>query len=760
MKRYKSAALCMALVMSLTACGHETAGNENSGTGATAAATAETQMGRWIESELDLGGREIAGGPALMEDGSLVIFVYTQDSATGETGALTRLTSDDNGETWTEDNPGWSDAVEGFISHVWVAPDGAACLGAVTLGEENTYQLYVQMPGQELKAIPLDQTNAVQHAVFFQENLLLFQQYYDPAAIHNEMISYNPETEETQTFSMDEAASIGGGVAPTVAGDKLLYLYYGESSMPLMELNPKDGTSTQLLDDLSDAISTGALTGDEEGALYYAASSGIYRLAPGGTLPEQLMAADGTSLSVKSNYPVSLCRAGNGDFLVTAMNDNALYKVYRYHFDESLSTKAETTLQVWALQDSSTARAAINVYKQQHPEVDVTFTVAIPEDAQDQATARNDALTQLNTELLAGEGPDVLLLDGVAYETYAKKGLLADLHDVLPLDALQKNLTQPFIEDGKVFVMPARFSIPVLIGDAGTMDTLTSLAAMEQAVLDAAPRPNFGETSSDSDAELAEDQKYALRLTSAEEFADFLLPVTAQAILKRESLDEEALRQVMTFVQSVADYYNIKDYTKDIPTGSAQSWTGTDVIAIDSSQGEYSDLGYAKYGWFNMQTPFSVLAMARREDAMDYNSSKVPCEIMLRPGLTEGVYTPGTLVGVNAGSAQQEAAKQLAAAFFDTSVQGNYYSDGMTVRADCLSDKLDSVIHNDMYPADIFQGNLQDLLDSCTTPVVVPALLRDSFVQHADAIIQGQETAEDAVKGIKSDIGLYLAEQQ
>ena len=199
MKRYKSAALCMALVMSLTACGHETVGNENSGTGATAAATAETQMGRWIESELDLGGREIAGGPTLMEDGSLVIFVYTQDSATGEPGALTRLTSDDNGETWTEDNPGWSDAVEGFISHVWVAPDGAACLGAVTLGEENTYQLYVQMPGQELKAIPLDQTNAVQHAVFFQENLLLFQQYYDPAAIHNEMISYNPETEETQT---------------------------------------------------------------------------------------------------------------------------------------------------------------------------------------------------------------------------------------------------------------------------------------------------------------------------------------------------------------------------------------------------------------------------------------------------------------------------------------------------------------------------------------------------------------------------------
>lgn len=760
MTRCKSAALCMALVMSLTACGNKAAESGTADNATTTAATGETQMGRWVESEVDLGGREIAGGPTVMADGSLELFVYSQDDSTLEAGPLTRMISTDNGQTWTEDDPGWSDAVTGTISQVWMAPDGTACIGTVTLAEENNYQLYLNMPGQELQTIPIDQANAVLHAVFFQGDLLLFQQHYDANAIHREMTTYNLQTGETKTIPMDEDAGMGGGMNPTVAGDKLLYLYYDENSMPLMELNPQDGTSTQVLDNLSEAISTGAMTGDAEGALYYAAPNGIYRLAPGGTLPEQIMSADGTALSVESNYPHAICRADNGDFLVTLLGDDSLPTVCRYHYDESLPTHAETTLNVWALQDSSTARAAVNAYKQEHPEVDVDFTVAIPDEAQDRATARSDALTQLNTELLAGDGPDLLILDGVEYETYAKKGLLADLSDVLPLDALQKNLTQPFVEDGKVFVMPARFSVPVLIGDAGTMDDLSDLSAMQQAVLDAAPRPNFGEESSESYPELSESQKYALRLTSAEEFADFLLPVTAQAILNGGTLNEDALRQVMTFVQSVADYYDIQEYTDDISSGSAQGWSGTDVITIDSTQGEYSELGLARYGWFDMQTPFSVLVMARREDQMDYSSPKMSCELMLRPGLTEGVYTPGTLVGVNAGSSQLEAAKQLAATFFDTSVQGNYYSDGMTVRSDCLSEKLDSVIHSDMYPADVFHGNLQDLLDSCTTPVVVPALLRDSFVQHADAMIQGQENVEDAVNGIKSDIALYLAEQK
>lgn len=762
MKGYRGAALCMAMLLSLTACGNTPAGPTDNTT--TASETGEKQMGRWVESEVELNGREIAGGPTLLDDGSLVMFAYEQDPSTLETGPVSRLTSTDNGETWTEDNPGWSDQTDGFINQIWVGGDGTACMSSVVLDSEsradNSYHFYLQKDGGTLEELQVEGFENIRHVVFYQGEALLFQQSYGEYGVSCEMTAHSLATGETRKVTLDGDAMYGAGIEPTIAGDKLLYLYYAETSMPLMELNPQDGISTQVMDTLSEAVSSAALVGDSEGAVYYPTPKGIYRLAPGGTLPEQVVPADGTAMSVNSNYPTSICRAANGDFLVMLAGDDSTRKVYRYHYDETLPAHSETTLSVWSLEDSATARAAINLYKQKHPEVDVTFTVAISDDAQDPAAARNDALTQLNTELLAGNGPDLLILDGVNYETYAEKGLLADISDTLPLAELQQNLTEPFVKDGKVYAMPARFTVPVLIGDDGTLDALGDLDAMQQAVMDAAPRGDFGADSSDYYEPLPDAEKYALRLTSAEDFAEFLLPVTASAILNDNTINEDALGQVMEFVETVSDYYGIKDYTKKEGMGSAQGWSGTDTIAINPEQSEYTDSSHAKYGWFNMDTPYSVLAMARKEDRMDYSSPDIPCDIMLRPGLVSGAYTPKTLVGVNAGSEYLDLAKELAAAFFDPSVQDTFYSDGMTVRADCLAAKLDAVVNNEYYPSDSFTGDIKELLNSCTTPVLVPELLRSSFLEHADAVIQGEENAADAANGIKADLDLYLAEQQ
>lgn len=752
MKRYRGAALGMVLALGLTACSTKPSGSD--AIGAEASATAETQMGRWVESQVDIGNREIAGGPTLLDDGSLVLYVYEQNQDTFETGPLLRLTSTDDGATWSEEDTGWNNQVNGFVSQVWSGTDGTACLCGVVLDEEgnnNSYQIYLQEPGSSLEPLKIEEIDSVYDAVFYQKSLLLFDQTYGEGSVKHFLTNFDLETGKAQTIPMDDASGYGGGIQPVVAGDKLIYLCYTETSMSLMELNPQDGSSTQLLNALSEAVAPNALIGDSDGAIYYPAQNGIYRLAPGGTLPEQLVPGDGTALSVVSNFPLNICRTSNGDFLVMLTGDDGTRAVYRYHYDTTLPTHAETTLHVWSLRDSATARAAVNLFRQEHPEVDVTFTVAIPDGAQDKAAARNDALTQLNTELLAGEGPDLLLLDDVGYETYMKKGLLADLSDVLPLSELQKNIADPFVEEGKVYVMPARFDVPVLIGDDGALDGLTDLATMQQAVLDAPPRPN-----TDSSEALPDEERYALRITGAEDFADFLLPVTANAILSGNRLDEEALRQVMTFVEEVSAYYDTKNATSDDTWGSAESWTGTDVINILPEQAEYSRTNRARFGWFDLDTPYSVLAISRR----DSSSEILPCDIMLRPGMTAGAYVPKVLVGVNAGSLQLDLAKELAATFFADGVQGSYYSDGMTVRADCLSDKVNAAMQNEYVSADTVQGDIQALLNSCTTPVVVPAVLRDSFVQHADAIIQGQENVEEAVKGIQSDLSLYLAEQQ
>ena len=243
-------------------------------------------------------------------------------------------------------------------------------------------------------------------------------------------------------------------------------------------LDPATGASTELLNPVPNATSSQALTGDADGAAYYACTDGIYRLAPGGTLPEQVVPAEGTAMSISSNYPLSLLRTAAEDFMVLLFGDSGGNgDLYFYHYDETLPTHADTTLTVWSLADSATARLAVNAYKKANPEVDVTFETAVQTDTDDVSAAINDALTQLNTELLAGEGPDVLLLDRVDYTTYINKGMLADMSDTVPLDALQSNIIDPFMTDGRAYVLPARFIVPALCGDAGTLDGLTDLAA-------------------------------------------------------------------------------------------------------------------------------------------------------------------------------------------------------------------------------------------------------------------------------------------
>lgn len=257
MKRYRGAALCLALALSLTACGTKSIDSATSS--ATATATGEAQMGRWVENQLDIGEQRIAGGPTLLEDGSLVLYLYEEDPNTFEAGPLQRLTSTDNGETWHTEDTGWNDQVEGSVTHVWTGTDGTACVYSVVFGEDgrasNSYQIYLQKPGGSLEPISIDEMNSVYDAVFYQNDLWLFQISYSENGASSSLIDYNPETGSSQKITLDDTTIYGGGIQPAVAGDKLLYLYYAESSMPLMQLNPTDGTGTQVLENVSEAVS-------------------------------------------------------------------------------------------------------------------------------------------------------------------------------------------------------------------------------------------------------------------------------------------------------------------------------------------------------------------------------------------------------------------------------------------------------------------------------------------------------------------------
>ena len=73
-------------------------------------------------------------------------------------------------------------------------------------------------------------------------------------------------------------------------------------------------------------------------------------------------------------------------------------------------------------------RRLIARFQKQNPDIYVNYQIGLS--GEDGVTA-SDALRMLNTEILAGDGPDVLMLDGISVDTYTEKGLLMDLTTVL-----------------------------------------------------------------------------------------------------------------------------------------------------------------------------------------------------------------------------------------------------------------------------------------------------------------------------------------
>lgn len=66
-----------------------------------------------------------------------------------------------------------------------------------------------------------------------------------------------------------------------------------------------------------------------------------------------------------------------------------------------------------------------------------------------------DGLNRLNTDIISGNMPDMLLLNGMPYESYARKGLFVDLYTMINKDKLFPGLLSAMETDGRLyFVSP------------------------------------------------------------------------------------------------------------------------------------------------------------------------------------------------------------------------------------------------------------------------------------------------------------------
>ena len=119
-----------------------------------------------------------------------------------------------------------------------------------------------------------------------------------------------------------------------------------------------------------------------------------------------------------------------------------------------------TELTVYSLKDNDFIKQAAVLFQKKYPDVYVNIETGM---SGDDSVTDTDALKVLNTEIMAGTGPDVLLLDGISEDTYIEKGMLEDLSGVLKDTDILSNIKDAYTkEDGSIYTMPVKFGIPMI----------------------------------------------------------------------------------------------------------------------------------------------------------------------------------------------------------------------------------------------------------------------------------------------------------
>lgn len=192
--------------------------------------------------------------------------------------------------------------------------------------------------------------------------------------------------------------------------------------------------------------------------LFITCSLGIYRIAKNSTIVEQIMAGEDYSFGIPelALFPVLL---SDNRFLIYAMPNGGTAWISTFVFDKNISTFRSKTLKIFTMYKSETLLKAIHVFEEQNRDTKVELTIG--SDSMDTMTAE-DVIRNLNTQLLAGAGPDVIILDHLPAQSYIDKGILCDLSNSIDTSELYGNILEAFRKDGKLYAVPAKFTFPMV----------------------------------------------------------------------------------------------------------------------------------------------------------------------------------------------------------------------------------------------------------------------------------------------------------
>ncbi|MDR0490657.1 MAG: extracellular solute-binding protein, partial [Oscillospiraceae bacterium] len=269
---------------------------------------------------------------------------------------------------------------------------------------------------------------------------------------------------------------------------------------------------------------------------------------------------EGTAYSIgaPSSSATTVLALGDGSIVVNLssyMQSNQSNRLYKYAWDENATINPEKTLSVWSLEDNSFVRAAIAELRKKNPDSYITYEVAT---SGDNAVSKSDAIKTLNTQMLNGSGPDVIILDDCPAESYADKGMLLEISSLVDTGDMYQNLLAPYASGGKTYFLPTQFTMPALLGSPDALDKARTLEDLVSLVVNGNDTSAFSPSKASGPfSSVPEDERAELYCEDLNELCNIMWLSAAPAIVVDNRLDTDALRRCLEAIKAISDKYEL-----------------------------------------------------------------------------------------------------------------------------------------------------------------------------------------------------------
>ncbi len=500
----------------------------------------------------------------------------------------------------------------------------------------------------------------------------------------------------------------------------------------------------------------------EDGVIYLAGKKGLHRHVMGGAAMEQIIDGKLSCLGNPQYGVVGMLLLNTGEFL--ALSDRG--KLINFTYDPNKEAVPQERLKIYSLEKNNDMYTAVSYYQIQNPDVFVEYEIGMEEGS---AVTKEDAIKKLNTQIMAGEGPDILMLDGLPIDSYVEKGMLCELNNVV--DTIEndvfRNLIYAFAKEDRIYAVPGQIGFPVMMGKKEDVSQMTNLMAMADGI-----ERMRGEMP----------EKDLIGLSSEKAVMKLCSIISAQEWKKNYGeIDRKAIEKFLTQAKRIYDAQ-----MNGLGEESVVRLRRSDEYHVQY-RGEnwmYDLINYTFYmdyaaGYYHTYagvsfSPNSYIELASVSKTTGFEDTA----LMPMTGEKGCVFIPETILGINAAAQRKELAEDFIKMFLGKENQSSLsgYAVNKEAFAETLKARGKDLDENEEYKVcvvyedgtelalDIIPPDDGDIaavmgwMESAEIPYIENVVFEECVFEEGSGFILGERGIEETLDAVEGRLAIYISE--